>query len=214
MDFEGECTASEGAARARAWASIWGIGQFEQIGCASVTVWRELRRRREPLTDLEPQEVEAIRSAANDGDWAKFVELMGGAFAGRDEQRLKIEDIDRPTPNAYGETAKKVIGVSLRGASRALNIILTRPKAWRIQRIGEAKGRAEGRQSLPSWTCVNNCRKQGLAEDVSISKNQPLKENNHEIYSRYGHRGPKSIENVSIEGSQRDRHQPLIPVAV
>lgn len=41
-DIDGGC-AGEAAKRVEAWARCWGIRQFQQLGGASVTVWREMR---------------------------------------------------------------------------------------------------------------------------------------------------------------------------
>ena len=79
-DLEAETNAQEGARRVDAWAGIWGIRQFQQIGSTSVTVWREFRRLREALEDMAPDVLEEIRQAADTGDWARFVDLMGGAL--------------------------------------------------------------------------------------------------------------------------------------
>lgn len=99
------------------------------MGSISVTVWRELRRRREPLEDWEPDGAEAIRKAADRGDWETFVQLMGGAFVKREEQTLRALHMVADKPGRYGEVVKKILGLVMRGASREIR---TRFHEWRI----------------------------------------------------------------------------------
>lgn len=152
-DYETGKDAAESAPKVRGWASLHGVRQFQQIGGASVTAWRELRRVREMA---ESCGVFGLWSAADKGDWCQFSKLLGGCEAKRKDMPILLDKSDlelnietgeiRAKKGRYGDLVNVVVGVVAFG-----ELVTTKFKNWVIVRAEDAL------ENGTPWTRVNNC---------------------------------------------------------
>jgi len=179
---------TDSAAAVTAWAATWRIPQFHPIGLPTMGSYRECRRIRSiSLTETFDEEVEAVRAAADAGDFMAYMTAQGGANVPRDDQTVRVARRVANELNAYDEEVKKVMGIFAPHLGES-HVYETRTTQWRIvasavdSEVLTAKS-ASGAPRRP----VNNCglsgkkaaangrnSQAGSASAASTSANQPV----------------------------------------
>ncbi|MBK4611551.1 replication endonuclease [Enterobacter hormaechei] len=121
------------AAAVTAWASTWRIPQFKTIGLPTMGAYRELRKlpRGVSIASEFDDRVEAVRAAADEGEFDLYIIAQGGANMPRDAQAVRVARKVTDEVNEYEEDIERVVGIYAPhlGANR---VHVTRTAEWRI----------------------------------------------------------------------------------
>ncbi|PLR40916.1 replication protein A [Chimaeribacter californicus] len=145
------------AAAVTAWAATWRIPQFHPIGLPGIGAYRECRRIRHlSLAGEFDAQVEAVRQAADSGDFAGYIRAQGGTNVPRNQQTVRVARRHQGEYNAYEEPRRRVVGIYAPhlGDDR---LFLTRSARWHIVPRAAAGSPLTLSGNAAPWSSVNNC---------------------------------------------------------